>query len=71
MSRPAGGGVMVQHVFRTSPAAKAKLQKGDRLTEVDGIALDKPSELVRHIARLKPGMACSISSPAGVATAKA
>ncbi len=60
MSRPAGGGVMVQHVFRTSPAEKADLRQGDRLTEVDGVKLDKPSELVRHVARLKPGMSIRI-----------
>ena len=61
MSRPSGGGVRIEHVFRTSPAEKAKLQKGDLITQADGVKLDKPRDLVRHVARHKPGMTIKLS----------
>ena len=54
-SGPAGG-VLIDHVFRTSPAASAKLAEGDMLVSVDGVSLDEPSELVTHVARKRPGM---------------
>ncbi len=61
MSKPPGGGVRVEHVFRTSPAEKAKLKKGDELTRVDGVALNEPDDLVRHVAKHKPGMTVELT----------
>lgn len=61
MSRPSGGGVKVEHVFRTSPAEKAKIKKGDQLTHADDVKLDRPRDLVRHVARHKPGMSIKLT----------
>jgi peroxiredoxin len=56
MTSGPGGGVFVDVVFRGSPAAKAKLQKGDMITEVDGVAVDRPQELVDLVKQRKPGV---------------
>lgn len=61
MSTHAAGGVQVEHVFRTSPAEKAKLKKGDQLTHADGVELDDPGDLVRHVARHQPGMTIKLT----------
>jgi peroxiredoxin len=50
------GGVLIDHVFRTSPAASAQLAEGDMLVSVDGMPLDEPAQLVTQVARKRPGM---------------
>jgi len=55
MTSGPGGGVFVDLVFPTSPAARAKLKEGDMIVSADGIGLDEPRELVALIKRRKPG----------------
>jgi peroxiredoxin len=65
MSRGKSGGVNVDHVFKKSPAEKAKLKVGDRIVRADGVVLDKPADLVDHVARHKPGMTIKLSIKRG------
>ncbi|MBW2457354.1 MAG: redoxin domain-containing protein [Deltaproteobacteria bacterium] len=58
-SGPAGG-VVVDYVFKTSPAAKAALKEGDMLVRADGAPLDKPSDMVTHVRRRRPGMSVKL-----------
>ncbi len=50
------GGVIVDYVFQTSPAAKAALKEGDMLVSADGLPLDRPADMVTHVRRRRPGM---------------
>jgi serine protease Do len=50
-----GNGVMIDNVRENSPAAKAGLQAGDIITEIDGIAVKGQFDLVRAINEKKEG----------------
>jgi peroxiredoxin len=65
MSRGKSGGVNVDHVFKTSPAEKAKVKIGDVITRADNTPLDKPADLVDHVARQKPGMTVKLTVKRG------
>ena len=56
MQRGPAGGVVVDFVFRKSPADAAGIRSGDKLVTIDGLALDQPADLVSHVRRRKPGM---------------
>ncbi len=58
-SGPAGG-VVVDYVFKTSPAAKAALKEGDMLVSADRAPFDKPSDVVAHVRRRRPGMSLNV-----------
>jgi len=60
MSSGPMGGVLVDYVFKTSPADKAALRSGDMLVRVDKLPLDRPRDLVAHIKRMKPGMSVKL-----------
>ncbi|UXH79736.1 trypsin-like peptidase domain-containing protein [Roseateles amylovorans] len=47
-------GVLVKEVFKGSPAAKAGLEAGDVVTEVEGRQVRNPRELINVVAGLKP-----------------
>lgn len=47
-------GVLVKEVFKASPAAKAGVEAGDVVTEVNGRAVRSPRELINVVAALKP-----------------
>src|SRR5262245_10440635 len=49
------GGALVQRVQPGSPAAKARLHRGDLIVAVDGRAVGDPSELAAVIGSHKPG----------------
>lgn len=55
LEKGAAGGVLVKHVINNSPAAKAGVADGDQVVEVDGDAVDEPSQLVAHVALTGPG----------------
>jgi putative serine protease PepD len=48
-------GAQVQSVAAGSPAAAAGLRTGDLITALDGSTVNGPSQLVDHLAALKPG----------------
>jgi thiol-disulfide isomerase/thioredoxin len=50
-----GGGVIAKHVVNKSPAARAGLADGDQILEADGVALDRPNQLVVRVATIGPG----------------
>ena len=54
------GGVLVDFVFRSSPAAKVGLKAGDMLVSMDGVMLDEPADVVAHIKRRQPGMTVNV-----------
>lgn len=54
------GGILIKHVVNNSPAAKAGLADGDLVTEVDGEAVDQPSQLVAKVAIAGPGAKMAI-----------
>lgn len=49
------GGVQVTRVAPGSPAAQAGLRAGDRVVNLDGLPMQRASELVPHIAESPPG----------------
>lgn len=48
-------GALVRSVESGGPAEKAGVEPGDIITKVDGKAIDKPGDLQRSIAGVKPG----------------
>ncbi len=54
LGKGAAGGVVVKHVINNSPASKAGVADGDQVVEVDGDAIDEPSQLVARVALAGP-----------------
>ncbi|MBK8254629.1 MAG: redoxin family protein [Polyangiaceae bacterium] len=54
------GGVKVKHAINNSPAAKAGFADGDQIVEVDGDAVDEPSQVVARVALAGPGASISV-----------
>ncbi|MCX8050324.1 MAG: Do family serine endopeptidase [Chlorobi bacterium] len=48
-------GVMVQDVLKNSPAAKADIQTGDIILDLDGTAVNSPNQLQTLILERRPG----------------
>lgn len=48
------GQITLVHVVRNSPAARAGLKQGDRITAVDGNPVSRPAQLVEHVTRAGP-----------------
>ncbi|MEY2716738.1 MAG: hypothetical protein RIT24_3081 [Planctomycetota bacterium] len=55
-------GVLVNRVERDSPAARAGLAPGDLITEIDGVAVRTPGELIAAVGGLAPGREISLAS---------
>jgi serine protease Do len=55
-----GQGVLINEVFEGDPAAKAGLQPGDIIVEVNGESVDTPQSLSRLIAGFGPGNSISL-----------
>jgi S1-C subfamily serine protease len=49
------GGAIIQEVTANSPASKAGLKAGDRVTSVDGQTIQSYSEMVARIRAHQPG----------------
>jgi peroxiredoxin len=58
-SGPAGG-VIVEVVFRTSPAEAAGLKSGDMVLRAGGVELHRPAELVAQVKQRQPGDALKL-----------
>jgi serine protease Do len=52
---PQAGGALVDDVSPNSPAAKADIQTGDVVLELNGQKVDTPNDLSLHIAEISPG----------------
>lgn len=52
---PRGGGALVGDVSPDSPAAKAGVQRGDVILELDGQAVNGPNDLSVRISEMPPG----------------
>ena len=50
-----GGGALVAEVTPGSPAAKAGIERGDIILDLDGKPINTPEDLSVHIAQLAPG----------------
>lgn len=50
-----GGGALVAEVTPGSPAAKAGIERGDIILELDGQPVNTPEDLSVHIAQVPPG----------------
>ncbi len=55
-------GVLVTHVIRSSPAAKAGLVDGDRIVKVDGAAVANPADLSAKVSSKGAGNAVSVQA---------
>lgn len=55
------GGALVSHVDPESPAARAGLQQGDVITELDGRSIPDANDLRNQIASAKPGSAVALT----------
>ncbi len=53
-------GALVSGVENGSPADRAGVQPGDVITGLDGVAIDRSSELPARISRLKPGSSATL-----------
>ena len=53
-------GILVQHVEPSTPAAEAGLSAGDVITAVDGVVLERPTQLRRHLRGIDPGGAITL-----------
>jgi len=54
-------GVYVDEVIASGGAAKAGIQKGDFITQINGVAISTEPELMEQIARYKPGDNVSVT----------
>ncbi|MGC1268041.1 MAG: Do family serine endopeptidase [Candidatus Acidiferrum sp.] len=50
-----GGGALVAEVTPGSPAAKAGIERGDIILELDGQPVNTPEDLSVHVAQIAPG----------------
>jgi serine protease Do len=50
-----GGGALVASVTQGGPAAKAGLERGDVISELNGHPVNEPDDLSVHVAELAPG----------------
>lgn len=57
----ANGAIKVDHVVRGSPAEKAGLKDGDRITRVDATGVADPGEVTRLVSRHAPGDSVSVT----------
>lgn len=57
--------VTVAAVLAQGPAAKAGLQKGDRIDEIDGVAIESIADVQRKVARILPGRGMSFQIQRG------
>jgi thiol-disulfide isomerase/thioredoxin len=57
----AGGGVLVRHVLRGSPAEKAGLRDGDVILTVERAAVAKPTDVSSAVAQRAPGDALALT----------
>ncbi|MDI1447094.1 redoxin domain-containing protein [Polyangium sp. 6x1] len=57
---PAGKGVLAKHVVTSSPARSGGLVDGDVILSADGVALDKPEQLIARVAIAGPGAALKL-----------
>ncbi len=48
-------GIYIEQIIKNSPAEKAKLKVGDIITKIDGIEINKMSELKEYIYEKNPG----------------
>ncbi|HEY9900207.1 MAG TPA: trypsin-like peptidase domain-containing protein [Pantanalinema sp.] len=60
LERAAEPGVLVQRVVPRGPAERSGLRAGDVLVSVDGLKLEKPGDLIRHLAGKKVGETVSL-----------
>jgi len=52
---PQGGGALVGDVSPNSPAAKAGIQRGDVILELNGQKVNSPDDLSVHVSQMPPG----------------
>ena len=60
MSSAPSGGLIVEHVFPSSPAQRLKLAAGDVLLRANDVPLRAPSDLIEHVKLFEPGMSIEI-----------
>ncbi len=60
--------VRVTAVLKESPAATAKLEKGDRIAEIDGVKIESIADVRRKVAPLLPGQSLRVSVQRGAET---
>jgi thiol-disulfide isomerase/thioredoxin len=60
MSSAPNGGLVVEHVFPSSPAQRMKLSTGDVLLRVNNVPLRAPTDLVEQVKLFEPGMSMDV-----------
>lgn len=60
MSSAPSGGLIVEHVFPSSPAQRLKLAAGDVLLRANNVPLRAPADLIEHVKLFEPGMSMEI-----------
>jgi thiol-disulfide isomerase/thioredoxin len=60
MEAAPAGGVLVKHVVRGSPADRGSVHDGDRITKIDGSAVNQPVDLSRLVAMRAAGDVASL-----------
>lgn len=63
-------GVRVEHVVRTSPAARAGVRVGDRIVAVDGEAVTAPAQVTRRVGARRAGEAVGLELERGGSTVR-
>ncbi|HVK71223.1 MAG TPA: redoxin domain-containing protein [Polyangium sp.] len=64
---PTGKGVVAKHVVTSSPARSGVLVDGDVILSADGVALDKPEQLIARVAIVGPGTTLKLQIRRGAA----
>ncbi|MDI1482360.1 redoxin domain-containing protein [Polyangium sp. y55x31] len=64
---PAGKGVLAKHVVTSSPARSGGIADGDVILAADGVALDKPEQLIARVAIAGPGATMKLQIRRGTA----